>query len=250
VVPSTKALTAPTWRQLEHLAAEGATVYVSHFCGDSPAQRGLWHPDLERFFGVEKRLRYGLTDPIPGDSVEWIFTDEFGPIRPDDRLRFAVNGNAHGRAFLPVTVTEARTCATDAAGNPALVVRDVGAGRIVLSTYPLEYLAANTPRVNPNDLVRLYGALAQVAGVRPPLSVDDSRVLADVLEHDDGRRFGWIANQADEKITVRPVLADGHCLTSLDDGSPVARAFTVEPFGVEVFGLEGGSADRVAGQQR
>jgi hypothetical protein len=83
------------------------------------------------------------------------------------------------------------------AGRPALLVRDVGTGRIVFSTYPIEYLAALTPRVNPNDVVRLYSASAQLVGARLPLSVDDPRVLADVLEHADGRRFGWFINLAE-----------------------------------------------------
>jgi hypothetical protein len=237
IVPSTKALTAPGWRRLEQIAAHGATVYVSYFPGDSAAQRGLWHRDLDGFFGVEKHLRYGLTDPIPGDTVEWTFTEEFGSIGVQGRLTFAVNGNANGTAFLPVRATAARVCATDAAGNPALLVRDVGAGRIVFSTYPLEYLAASTPRVNPNDVVRFYTALAQVAGVRPPLSVDDPRVLADVLEHEDGRRFGVLVSQADEKVSVRAVLPDGQCLATLDEDAPVSREITIEPFGVEVFRL-------------
>jgi endo-1,4-beta-mannosidase len=239
IVPSTKALTAPGWRRLAEVAADGATVYVSYFPGDSTAQRGLWHRDLDGFFGVEKHLRYGLTDPIPGDVVEWTFAEDFGSIAAGTRLAFAVNGNASGASFLPVRPTRARVCATDAAGNPALLVRDVGTGRIVFSTYPLEYLAASTPRVNPDDVVRLYGALAQVAGVRPPLSIDDPRVLADVLDHEDGRRFGWLISQADEKVTVRPVLPDGHCLVALDQDGPVSREVTLEPFGVEVFRLTG-----------
>jgi endo-1,4-beta-mannosidase len=235
IVPSTKALTAPTWRHLEQLAADGSTVFVSYFGGDSAAQRGPWHPDVDRFFGVEQQLRYGLNEPIPGATIEWTFTEEFGAIRPDERLGFTVNGNVNGAALLPVRATGARVVATDAAGRPALLVRDVGAGRIVLSTYPVEYLAANTPRVNPNDLVRLYGALAMVAGVRPAMSVDDPRVFADVLEHEDGRRFGWIVNLAGGKVTVRPLLPDGAGLTNVDDGTPVAREFTMDPYGVEVF---------------
>jgi endo-1,4-beta-mannosidase len=226
MVPSTKALTAPTWERFEQAAAEGSTVYVSYFGGDSAAQRGPWHPYLNRFFGVEHQLRYGLTNSIPDGTVEWTFTEDLGTLRSGTRLTFAVHGNPHGCAFLPVRAAGARVSATDAGGNPALLVRDVGSGRIVFSTYPLEYLAANTPRVNPNDLVPLYRALAAIAGVRPALSVDDPRVFADILTRDDGQRFGFLVDATDERLTVQAVTAEGD-----------SRECTLAPFGIEVLPL-------------
>jgi endo-1,4-beta-mannosidase len=244
IVPSTKALTAPSWRRLERLAEEGSTVFVSYFCGELPVQRGPWHPDLDRFFGVAKRLRYGLNDPIDRATVTWTIQEPFGGLAPGAQLTFRVGGTADGAAFLPVRATEARVCATDDAGNPALLVRETGAGRIVLSTYPLEYLAARTPRVNPDDLVRLYGAVAQLAGVDPVVSVDDPRILTDTLVHEDGRVFVWLVSQADNTVSVTPSLRGGARLTELEDPATAVPKVTLEPLGVGVFQLSGAPGGR------
>ncbi len=48
----------------------------------------------------------------------------------------------------------------------ALLLRSAGRGSLVLCTYPVEHMAALTPRVNPDDSVALYGALATHAGGR------------------------------------------------------------------------------------
>jgi hypothetical protein len=45
--------------------------------------------------------------------------------------------------------TGAEVIATDARGRPALLLRRVGGGSLVLGTYPVEHMAALTPRVNP-----------------------------------------------------------------------------------------------------
>jgi endo-1,4-beta-mannosidase len=239
IVPSTKALTAPGWRRLERLAEEGSTVLVSYFCGEVPAQRGPWHPDLDRFFGVAKRLRYGLNDPIDRATVTWTIQEPLGGLAPGARLSFRVGGTADGAAFLPVEATRARVYATDDAGNPALLVREVGAGRIVLATYPLEYLAARSPRVNPDHVVRLYRAVARVAGVDPVVSVDDPRVLTDTREHEEGRVFVWLVSQADDTVSVTPGLRDGAQLTELDDPAGAVPKVTLEPYGVAVLQLRG-----------
>ena len=60
LVPSTKQLTAPTWRRLRQFAEAGAVVYASFFLGEHGNQRGPWWPDLDATFGVRKQLRYGL----------------------------------------------------------------------------------------------------------------------------------------------------------------------------------------------
>ncbi|MBA3431679.1 MAG: cellulase family glycosylhydrolase, partial [Actinobacteria bacterium] len=64
LVPGGKQLNAPTWSDLEELAAKGATVYVSYWPGSTAVQRGPWHPFFNDFFGVEHGLRYGLLDTV------------------------------------------------------------------------------------------------------------------------------------------------------------------------------------------
>ncbi|MGO4430867.1 beta-mannosidase, partial [Streptomyces sp. MCAF7] len=130
------------------------------------------------------------------EVLEMTFTDDFGGLTAGDTLRFPVAGNEDSRAYLPVLPRDARVVAVDAHGRPALLVRDTGRGRTVLATYPLEHMAARTARVNPEETHRLYAALADVAGVRRPVTVDSPYVGADVVVHQDGRRFVWLVSQS------------------------------------------------------
>lgn len=232
LLPSVKQLTGPSWRQLKELAEGGATVYASYCAGESELQRGPWWIDTEEIFGVERQLAYGLNNPIDDDVVEITFSEDFGSLRAGDVLRFRAAGNEHARAFLPVLATTGTVIARDNRGNPAIVVTQLGNGRTVLCTYPIEYLAAAQGRVNPEDTYRLYDALAVVAGVERPVVVEDPRVFADGLRHTDGRRFVVLVSQHDVPVTVRPVLSSGE-LRRLD-GSTV-ETVALEPFGVAVL---------------
>jgi endo-1,4-beta-mannosidase len=225
LVPSSKQLTAPTWRRLVELAEGGATVYASYFVGEHMNQRGPWWPDLDATFGVRKRLRYGLVDPIEDAELRVTFRTAFGSIRAGEELVFPVGGTENSRAFLPVDPVDAEVLAEDAHGRPVLLRRrvgqGVGRGALVLCTYPVEYMAAVTPRSNPEPTWRLYDALAAEAGVRPAVRVDDPRVLVGELHHEDGRRFTWFVSQHPEPLAVQPEV-DGQILVD-ENGAPVAK---------------------------
>ena len=232
LVPSVKQLTAPTWRELRQLAADGATVYLSYFVGTHKNQRGPWWPDVDETFGVKKLLRYGLVNRIEDDRVTFEFERGFGSIAAGERMEFAVAGNENSRAFLPVEAAGADVIARDARGRPALLEHRTGKGRLVLCTYPLEHMAAQTMGVNPEPTWRLYAALAEVAGVAPAVSVNDPRVIVGELEHADGRRFVWFISESDQRVSCTPRLSSG-TLRELEGGA-VKLPIELEPFGVRV----------------
>jgi endo-1,4-beta-mannosidase len=233
LVPSTKQLLSPTWYELERLATEGACVYVSYCAGTGEFQRGPWYARLNAMFGVEHQLRYGMIDEVEDDEVVFTMTREFATLPAGSRLSFRVAGNANSRAYLPVRPVDADVLATDAHGRPALLSRQVGAGSLLLCTYPLEHFAAQTPHANPDDLTALYAALAEHAKVRQPVTVDDRRVAVDGLDHADGRRFVWFVSQADQPLTVQPRLLDCGQLENLD-GTAADGPVALPPFGVAV----------------
>ena len=103
--------------------------------------------------------------------------EDVGDLSTGTELRFHVSGNEGSRAFLPLEPAGARILAVDRLGRPALLERRLGRGAMVLCTYPIEHMAASTPRANPENTWRLYGALAQAAGIALPLSVSDPRVM-------------------------------------------------------------------------
>lgn len=234
IVPSTKQLLGPTWAALEQRARAGALVYVSWFAGDIPFQRGQWHVDLDGFFGICHRLRYGLVESIEGHEVALRLLGEFGGLAAGTELVVPAGGTFSGRSLLPLEPVEAEVLALDIAGRPALLRRPVGNGAIVLCAYPLEYLLASTPNGNPADLWRLYGALASEAGTAPPVAVDRPDVLVDRLVRDDGTEFVWLVSHAQEEVVVAPRSPRG--LAALD-GSAL-EAVTLPPMGVGVCRLQ------------
>ncbi|HEX8510929.1 MAG TPA: cellulase family glycosylhydrolase [Propionibacteriaceae bacterium] len=224
LLPSIKQLTAPSWRHLRSLAEGGATVYASAFLGEHANQRGLWWPDLDETFGVQRRTRYGLVDPVVDDTVTLTFQQTFGGIAAGEQLAFPVGGTINSRAFIPVEAVDADVIAVDQHGHPALLRRRTGTGSMVLATYPFEHFAAVTPYVNPEPTWRLYDALATEAGISRAVTVPDGRVAAAEMHHDDGRRFVWLVNHSDETVTTSPVVrgnlvdADGAVVERVDLG--------------------------------
>jgi endo-1,4-beta-mannosidase len=234
LAPSVKQFLAPTAGLLERLAADGACVYVSYSPGDTGWHRGPSYGRMNEMFGVTHQLDAGLGNPIEDDAVEFTLTRDFGGLASGMTLRFRAAGNEHSRAFLPVVPTSGEVLATDARGRPALVIRRTGRGSMILCTYPVEHMASLAPHVNPDDTVTMYNALAVHAGVRRALTVDDPRVASDILVRDDGTRFAVLVSQADEPLTLKPVLANGERLTTLDD-EDAGAGVTIGPFGITVL---------------
>jgi endo-1,4-beta-mannosidase len=237
LAPSVKQILAPTADTLETLAARGACVYVSYSAGDVSWHRGPSYGRMNDLFGIRHQLDVGLADPIEDDTVQLTFTRDFGGLARGATLTFPVAGGEHSRTFLPLVPVAAEVIATDGHGRPALLRRQVGDGALILCAYPLEYMAALTPRVNAEPLVTLYGALAGQAGVRRPVGADDPRIACDVLEREDGTRFAVLVSHAAEPVTVKPDVdggSPGATLAALD-GSPANGGVTVGAFGVMVL---------------
>ncbi len=237
LVPSAKQLLGPSWRQLEQLAADGATVFVSYSAGDNDHHPGPWHANLNGMFGIRHQLRNGLVNAIEDDDVVFSFCADFGTLSAGARLSFSVAGTEFGRSYLPVQPDGGEVVAVDARGRPAVLQRRVGSGRIVLCTYPIEHLAAMSAQVNPEATSKLYDALAALACARRPVIIDDPRIAVDAMVRDDGTRFVWLVSQAAEAITVNPRVAAGARLTGLD-GADIAGAIALAPFGVSVLVLD------------
>lgn len=234
LLPSIKHITSPTWERLGELAHAGRTVYVSYFVGMHGNQRGPWWPTMHELFGVRKLTRYGLVDLIEDDVVEMTFHEDFGGIAAGTTLSFRAAGNENSRAFLPVEPDGAEVVATDAHGRPALLRHTIGEGQAILCTYPIEHMAAVSGAVNPNDIARLYAALAADADVAPEVRVDEPEIIVGELEHEDGRRFVWLINTVERPQVAFPQVADGGALVPLGGGDPVVQV-ELGPYAVEVL---------------
>ncbi|NAZ74753.1 beta-mannosidase [Kineococcus sp. T13] len=232
VLPSVRQLLAPTWTLLRERAEAGATVYASVCAGDEPVQRGPWVPHLGKLFGVEHQLVYGLAEPVEDDVVQIRVVRDFGSLRAGEVLLAPAAGTADSRTYLPVVPAGADVVATDAHGRPLLLEHRVGAGRMVLCTYPLENMAACSPRVNPEPTWRIYDALASVAGARRQVTVADPLVWCDVLEREDGTRFAWFLSQHPDEVVVDVEV--GGRLLDRGTGADLQGKVRLAPYGVLV----------------
>ncbi len=235
LLPSTKLLTAPTVDRLVQLAERGATVYLSYFAGSTSTQRGSWIPSLGEIFGVSRQIWYGLVDPIEDDEVTFTFTADFGDITAGEQVSFSVAGNENARAFLPVEAAGATVLAVDGHGRPALLSRQIGTGSVVLCTYPVEHMAARTPRVNPESTWRLYAALAAAAGVQLPLAASDPRVMTGRLRTGAGE-VAVLVNTSAQQVEVA-LVTTGTASYGRGDTAPgePLQQLILAPFEVEIL---------------
>jgi endo-1,4-beta-mannosidase len=235
LLPSTKLLTAPTADRLVELAEQGATVYLSYFAGSTSVQRGSWIPSLGEIFGVRRHVWYGLVDPIEDDMVTFTFTADFGDIAAGEQVSFRVAGNDSSRSFLPVEPAGATVLAVDGHGRPALLRRRIGAGSVVLCTYPVEHMAARTPRVNPESTWRLYAALAAAAGVQRPLIASDPRVMTGLLRTGSGE-VALLVNTSAQPVEVRLVTTGAASYGRADTAAgETLKQLVLSPFEVEIL---------------
>ena len=242
LLPSVKALTGPGLDRLRSLAEAGATVYASAFAGSTNGQRGPWLTWLDEIFGVRHRLRYGLVDPIEDDEVVLELVEPLGDLPAGATLAFRA-GAPGAHAYLPVEPAGATVLAVDGHGRPALLRHDLGAGRTVLCTYPLEHLAARNPRVNPESTWRLYSALAEEAGVARPVRVADPRVLVGLVRS-GGARTAVFVNCSPDTVAAEPLFADD---LALESDSPT---LTLAPYRGRHRGASGQRSGRRAGRSR
>jgi endo-1,4-beta-mannosidase len=234
LVPSAKALLAPTWRTLEEMARGGATVYASYFAGATGGQRGSWAPGLDGLFGVEQQLRYGLVERVDESRVTWTMDAPFGDLPGGAELAFVAAGNEHGRSMLPVRATGADVFACDGRGRPALLERRVGEGAMVLSTYPVEYFATARANVNPEQTHRVYRALAARAGLSWTIRSRRPDVLADTLVDGEGRLLAWLVSQSEGPVCARVDVAPGLQLQDVETGERLDAEVELPPYGVRV----------------
>ncbi len=156
VVPCLQQVTTQDARHLENFVRDGGMLYMSY--GGEP-----WFPDLGGFIGARPRIHYGLVESTL-DSLRLTVARDFGDLARGSELRFTVRGEQRRRAPLVCEPREAKVLATDQSGRPALLERQLGAGRVIFSTYPLEYYALHGLHANTTDETRVvYQALARAA---------------------------------------------------------------------------------------
>ena len=240
LVPSAKQLLSPTWHELEALAAGGATVYVSYSAGTDSVHAGPWYARLNEMFGVEHQLGYGAPARVEDEKVTLSSPRISGRSPAARSLPSVPPGTERAAAYLPVRPDGAEVVAVDGHDRPALPAAPHRRGLddpVHLSDRAHGGRnSGGQPRGDQHALRRA----GDPRGRGRPVTVDDPRVAADVLVHSDGSQFAWLVSHAAEPVTVKPQLASGAQLCTLD-GTPASATLALAPFGVRVFRIHSGT---------
>jgi hypothetical protein len=153
----------------------------------------------------------------------------FGALRPGDTFHFSVPGASARYWGSLLEVKGGEVIAVDHDGRPALVTRTLGAGKTLLSAYPLESYLANVPSAfeRPETTHLLYEGFRDWAGVKPLFRTDQPSVEAMALRGAD-RGYAILVNHSAErrKVTLTTTL-------------PIRTLRQITPEGAKTLGVQG-----------
>ena len=162
-------------------------------------------PDMEALFGAS------LADSAVVSELSLRMVAPMGGLKAGDTFRFTVPGAGSRYWGSLLDVRSGQAVAVDQEGRPALVTHALGAGKTLLSAYPLETYLASTPAAfETGDRTHLlYEAIRDWAGIRPLFRTDQPLVEITTLQG-ASRGYAVLVNHSPErrKVTVtaaRPI---------------------------------------------
>lgn len=222
--PATARLTAPYWRALIEFVEKGGWLYISY-------KSDGWIHLFEELFGAKHNLKFGFVD-LPNGDLNIKFIQDFGTQSEGDSLKFNTNNLNRSCAYCPVDATEAEVIALDADNRPALLMNKIGKGRVIFSTYPLEYYVAMSKNGSQSQpLNTLYGAICAARGIDPPLKMNNSNVEMGILKNGSKSIYAFLVNHSwnEEKLTIRTKnkINDIQMTLSGENIQPVENSFEI-----------------------
>ncbi|HXN08516.1 MAG TPA: hypothetical protein VN860_02515, partial [Candidatus Acidoferrales bacterium] len=136
-----------------------------------------------------------------------VLSRDFGDLTKGTELRLDARGDPRRRARLVCEPGEAKVVATDGHGDPMVLERKVGTGRVIFVTHPLEYYALNGLNANAtNEAWMLYRAIAHIAHALPARAW-----------HSPVQSFSW---RSKATPGLRRVLLVNHAWEQVDTALP------------------------------
>jgi len=147
--------------------------------------------------GAETLLGARLMDAVPVSDVSLKIVASFGNLKPGETFHFAVPAQNSRYWGALLEVRGGKIIAVDQDGRPALVANSLGAGKTLLSAYPIEAYLAAVPSVfeTIETTHRIYEAFRQWTGVRPTFYTDQPSVEATSL-NGDHRGYAVLVNHS------------------------------------------------------
>jgi len=205
---------------------EKAKVYVEHggFLYASIAADGAI-PDMEAIFGAR------VADTVTASEVTLNVVAAFGSLKPGDTFHYSVPGANPRYWGALLEVKGGKVIAVDQDGRPALVANVLGAGKTLLSAYPIEAYLAAVPSAfeKPENSHRIYEAFREWTGHKSQVFTDQPSVEAGSLNADH-RGYVIVVNHSADAQHVRLTAA-----------MPVRSLNRVGADGAKAVPLEGSS---------
>lgn len=134
-------------------------------------------PEMSSLFGAR------IVDRAISSDVTIKITEPFGNLKPGDTFHFAVPSASIQSWGVILEVSSGKVIAVDQDGRPTLVTNTVGAGKTLLSAYPIEHYLAGVPAVfdQPEITHRIYDAFREWTGIKPAFRSDQPEVEVSAL---------------------------------------------------------------------
>ena len=156
-------------------------------------------PDMEKLFGAR------LVDAAIVSEVTLKFVQPFGGLKAGDTFHFNVPGASQRFWGSLLEVKGGKVIAVDQDGRPSLVTNTLGAGKTLLSAYPIETYLASVPSAfeKQENTHRIYEAFREWTGVKPALRSDQPSVEVTSLQGDH-RGYAFVVNHSAQpyKVTI------------------------------------------------
>jgi endo-1,4-beta-mannosidase len=183
-------------------------------------------PEMDSLFGAR------IADRAISSQVTIKIVASFGALKPGDAFRYTVPTPSIQSWGVLLEVSTGKVIAVDQDGHPALVTNTIGAGRTLISAYPIEHYLASIPAVfaKPENTHAIYDAFRQWTGVKPAFHSDQPEVEVSWL-NGDHRGYVIVVNHSDRSRETTLLL-----------NVPVRSLFLVSPEGASALATQGSSA--------
>src|SRR4029077_12853640 len=129
-------------------------------------------PEMTSLFGPR------IVDRAISSEVTIKMVEPFGNLKPGDTFHYTVPSASIQSWGVLLEVSSGKVIAVDQDGHPALVINSIGAGKTLLSAYPIEHYLARMPAAfdKPENTQQIYAAFRDWAGVTPAFRSDRPEV--------------------------------------------------------------------------
>jgi len=206
------------WEKAKQYISNGGSLYAS-VAADAAI------PEMESLFGAR------MVDANPKDDITLKIVAPFGDLKVGETFHYSVPSAAPRSWGAILEVKGGTVIAVDQDNRPALVANTLGAGKTLLSAYPLENYLANTPAAfdKVETTYRIYQGFREWSGLKPLFHSDQPSIEVCALS---GGAHGYVV------VTNHGSVPQSVTITA---ASPLHSVARITPQGKTPLQIAGGT---------